>query len=96
MSLRDRIDNAAHAINDGRTKVLNRSKDMSVVEVIGRQGDSYIATVSRTGATCQCPWGRNTPWGWANPCYHALAAAGAVDIDVPLNDTTDHDHEEEE
>lgn len=94
MSLKDRITHAALAINEGRTKVLNSSEGMAIVEVIGRQGDAYIATVSVAGCTCQCPWGRNTPWGWSNPCYHALAAAGAVDIDVPLNDTTDHDHEE--
>lgn len=82
--LRDRINDAARAILDGRTTVLNRSADMAIVRVIGRRGDEYIATVSPAGCTCQCEWGRHTPWGWANPCYHSLAAAGAIDLDVPL------------
>lgn len=53
---------------------------------VSTKGGQYKAYVTPGRWSCNCTWGGVYSGGWNQftPCYHAIAAAAAADIDIPL------------
>jgi hypothetical protein len=79
MSLSTRITKAIKVIHDGKIKVLGDGR----YQVEGT-GGTRIVTLNPPYFTCTCPWGDR---GWlGNGCYHAIAACGVADVEIPLEE----------
>jgi hypothetical protein len=72
-----RITKAVKVINEGKIKRLGEN----TYQVEGTGGTRQV-TLDPPYYTCTCPWGDRKWLG--NACYHALAACGLADVDVPL------------
>lgn len=76
----DRIERAISLLRNNKVQRLG---DGLTFRVDGK-GGSYNVTLDPPRFVCTCKWG-NREW-LGNACYHALAAAGYADIDIPLEE----------
>ena len=77
MSLSQRIEKAIRVIRAGKIKQVGEM----TFKVEGK-GGTYNVTLDPPRFTCSCPWGDREWLG--NACYHAIAACGLADVDIPL------------
>lgn len=79
MTLSTRISKAIKTIHAGKIKAL----DDGTYQVEGT-GGTRIVNLDPPYYTCTCPWGDRKWLG--NACYHAIAACGLADVDIPLEE----------
>lgn len=77
MTLSTRITKAIKVIHDGKIEAIGEN----TYRVEGT-GGTRIVTLDPPKFTCTCPWG-NREW-LSNACYHAIAACGLADVELPL------------